>query len=159
MLIKPKNYQVLEFLVKPWYSSNVADPSRKHRLGAYHKATLNKQSVLCRVIQFERMTSYILEDYMSELGRFKVIKMKQYMVPTLGYSIKDTTLMIFQNEYISLYELLYSQEREELRKNCLDMREKYSICLQISKIFATLHQFNPSICHGHLTSHNIFLEQ
>ena len=24
---------------------------------------------------------------------------------------------------------------------------------------ATLHQFNPPICHGHLTSHNIFLEQ
>ncbi len=23
---------------------------------------------------------------------------------------------------------------------------------------ATLHQFNPPICHGHLTSHNIFLE-
>ena len=24
---------------------------------------------------------------------------------------------------------------------------------------ATLHQFNPPICHGHLTSHNVFLEQ
>jgi tRNA A-37 threonylcarbamoyl transferase component Bud32 len=55
--------------------------------------------------------------------------------------------------------LLYNSEKEDLRRTMLDPKEKYSIALQIAKIMATFHQFNPPICHGHLTSHNIMLEQ
>jgi tRNA A-37 threonylcarbamoyl transferase component Bud32 len=58
---------------------------------------------------------------------------------------------------MSLYELLYSPEREDMRRLVVENKEKYSIALQISKILATLHQFSPPICHGHLTSHNIML--
>lgn len=93
LLIKPKNYQLLELFNKPWYTDSV----RKHKLGSFYRATMNKKSgVICRVITFERMTSYILEDYFSEIGRLKKIKMKNYIVPVEGYSIKDeATMMIF----------------------------------------------------------------
>lgn len=63
LLIKQKNFQILETLSRPWYSSNEKDSTRKHRLGVVHKATMNKKNVLCRVINFDRITSYILEDY------------------------------------------------------------------------------------------------
>lgn len=74
------------------------------------------------------MTSYILEDYFQEIGRLKTIKMKGFIVPVIGYFIKDKTLMIFQEEYFSLYDLLYSPEREDMRRTMLDAKEKYSIC-------------------------------
>ena len=74
------------------------------------------------------MTSYILEDYFQEIGRLKTIKMKGFIVPVIGYFIKDKTLMIFQEEYFSLYDLLYSPEREDMRRTMLDSKEKYSIC-------------------------------
>jgi serine/threonine protein kinase len=46
----------------------------------------------------------------------------------------------------------------DLRKQHLDGQEKSSICFQIAKILNTLHHFIPPICHGHLSSHNVFLE-
>ena len=156
LIIKSKDFQILGSFTKSWYPGDAS--SKKHRLGIFHKATLNKQSVLCRVITFERMTSYILEDYFNEVSRLKQLKMKSYILPILGYNIKDTTLTIFQNESMSLYEVLHSTEKEEVRKQTLDKREKYSISLQVAKIMATFHQFTPPICHGHLTSHNIMLE-
>jgi hypothetical protein len=46
----------------------------------------------------------------------------------------------------------------DLRKQHLDGQEKSSICFQIAKILNTFHHFIPPICHGHLSSHNVFLE-
>lgn len=43
--------------------------------------------VICRVITFDRMTNYVLEDYFSELAKIEMIKLKFYVVPTLGYFI------------------------------------------------------------------------
>lgn len=90
--IKAKDFVLLESYYKPWYSHD----SRKHKLGHLQKATVNQLNVLCRSITFERMTSYILEDYFNELSRLKQIKMKPYMHGVIGYHIKDTTLCIFQ---------------------------------------------------------------
>lgn len=118
LLIKPKNFQLLEIFTKPWYSAISTDSSRKHRLGVFHRGTLNKQKILCRVIAFDRLTSYILEDYFSEISRLKKIKMKSFLVLPKGYALKDTTMTIFHEEYISLYELLHSLE--ESRRVVLD---------------------------------------
>lgn len=35
---------------------------------------------------------------------------------------------------------------------------KVSICLRLARIFNTLHGLSPSISHGSLTSHNVFLD-
>ena len=110
------------------------------------------------MINFDRLTSYLLEEYFAEIGRIKQIKMKNYVVPPLGYSTNNNTLLIFQQEYLSLHDLIHSSEKQDLRKSVFDSDEKYSILIQVAKIMATFHQFNPPICHGHLTSHNIMLE-
>jgi tRNA A-37 threonylcarbamoyl transferase component Bud32 len=113
--------------------------------------------VVCRVIEFERMTNYILEDYLNELMMLDSIKMKGFTVPTLGYHIKASSMMIFYPEMVSLFDLLYSKDKAELLRQ-LDSKNKYHVCYDIARIMYTFHQFNPPICHGHLTSHNIFLE-
>jgi len=53
-----------------WYSS---DKDKKHKLGLFYKATLKQQSVLCRVIEFDRMTTYVLDNYFEELTKLKKI--------------------------------------------------------------------------------------
>jgi endonuclease III-like uncharacterized protein len=116
-------------MTRQWYSSNASDSTRKHRLGVIHRGTMRQNNVLCRVITFERMTSYILEDFFKDLSQLKKMKVKNFIVPILGYAQKENSIVLFSNEYISLYELLYSSEREELRKNILDVKGKYNICL------------------------------
>jgi hypothetical protein len=44
-----------------------------------------------------------------------------------------------------------------LRK-LLDKESKIEICLEIAKILFTLNMIQPPIHHGHLSSHNIFIE-
>jgi len=56
---------------------------------------MNQTNVLCRQVQFERLTSYILEDFFSEIGRLKMIKIKDYIVTILGYHLKDSNLCLF----------------------------------------------------------------
>ena len=36
--------------------------------------------------------------------------------------------------------------------------DKYQLAFSLAKIFNTLQAFNPPLLHGHLTSHNVFLE-
>eukprot|EP00347_Sterkiella_histriomuscorum_P012447 403368538 len=154
LLLKAKNFQTLQLFNKSWYQTT---KDKKHKLGVFYKASLKQEIVLCRVIEFDRMTNYILEDYFNELAIIEQIKMKQYTVPVLGYFIKESQLMIFQPEMVSLFELLYCSKREELKRQ-LDIKLKYQLSLDIAKILYTFHSFNPPICHGHLTSHNIMIE-
>ncbi|CDW78463.1 protein kinase domain containing protein [Stylonychia lemnae] len=152
--LKSKNFQTLELFNKTWYSSQ---KDKKNKLGVFYKASLYQEIVLCRQVNFDRMTNYILEDYFIELCILDQIKIRSSLVPVLGYYIKDQSLMIFQPEMLSLFELLHSKDKEDLRRQ-LDAKEKYNISFEISKILYTLHQFNPPFCHGHISSHNIFLE-
>ncbi|CDW80512.1 protein kinase [Stylonychia lemnae] len=154
LLIMPKNFQLFEKFQKSWYSS---ERDRKFRLGQLYKATLKQQPVICRKIEFERVTTYVIEDFFGEMNRLKMIKMTQFTLFPIGYYIKDQQINVFYKEQMSLFELLHSSERQDLRKN-LDYRVKYHISFEIAKIFYTFQQFNPNICHGHLTSHNIFIE-
>jgi hypothetical protein len=81
-----------------------------------YRATFNQQRVLCRNIEFDRLTSYVLEDFFHGLNKLLKIKIKANIVPILGFYTKDTALEIFQNEYISLFELLHSPDKADLRK-------------------------------------------
>jgi hypothetical protein len=78
--------------VKPWYANNAEDASRKHRLGTIYRATLNQKRVLCRNIEFNRLTGYVLEDFFHGLYKLMKIKIKPNIVPILGYYTKDTAL-------------------------------------------------------------------
>ena len=104
LLINQKNFQILEAFYRPWY---VTPKDKKHRLGLLYKASIklkeNKapstealESCLCRVMEFERITNYVIEDYLVELARLETLKLRKYIVPTLGYYIAENGLNIFQ---------------------------------------------------------------
>ena len=139
LLIKDKNFQLLEQFSKPWYCQ---EKQKKNKLGLLYKATLKQEDVICRKVEFDRITNYTLEDYFTEVSVFEQIKMRPFLVPFLGYYIKDQTLMIFHSQMISIYDLLYCPQKQDLRK-LLTQKEKFQICFDIAKIFYTFHSFNP----------------
>ena len=52
------------------------------------------------------------------------MKLNLFTHPVIGYLVKDTTLNIVFPETLSLYELLHSAEKNDVRKQTLDKREK-----------------------------------
>ena len=56
-----------------------------------------------------------------------------------------------------MFELLHSPEKKEVLKQ-IDIADRYYICLTLAKILNTIHSFQPPICHGHITSHNVFID-
>lgn len=109
-----KDFQLLEMFNKPWYNT-VKD--KKNKLGFLYKCTFKKnENVICRMIVFERITSYQIESYFQELTKINMVKINAYIVPILGYNIKGTNVKIFQPKMTSLYELLHAPEKAETRK-------------------------------------------
>jgi hypothetical protein len=43
-------------------------------------------------------------------------------------------------------------------KKFLDKERKINICFDLAKIIFTIHSLTPPMYHGHLTSHNVFVE-
>lgn len=112
---------------------------------------------IARVIQFDRITNYVIEEYLGNLAHLDILKFKKSLLPTQGYNITETGITIFYPEMISLYELLHCEEKEELRRN-LNVSDKYLLAFNLAKIFNTCHALNPPMVHGHLSAHNVFVE-
>lgn len=53
------------------------------------------EQCLCRVIEFDRITNYVIEDYLCDLTRLEQLKMRKSIVPTLGYYITENGIHIF----------------------------------------------------------------
>lgn len=73
---------------------------------------------------------------------------------------------LFYPQAASLYQLLHSDDRSEYNFNNIlrgesiftRIRIKYEIAFQIAKILLTMHNLSSIKHHGHLTSHNIFVD-
>jgi hypothetical protein len=74
LLISNKSsFTILEAINRPWYST---PKDKARRIGELHKATLRmnedakapsssgSESCLARVIKFDRITNYVIEDYL-----------------------------------------------------------------------------------------------
>ena len=68
------------------------------------------------MIEFDRITNYVIEDYMTELTKLEVYKLRKSILPTLGFYPTEKGLNIFYPEMISLFEFLHFEERHELRR-------------------------------------------
>ena len=53
------------------------------------------ESCLARVITFDRITNYVIDDYLNELTLIESLKLRKSIVPTLGYIVTENGLNIF----------------------------------------------------------------
>lgn len=71
---------------------------------------------------------------------------------------------MFYTESCSLYQLLHSEEDSNfinlLKHESMytKIRIKYEIAFQIARIMLTIHNLSSIKHHGHLTSHNVFVD-
>ncbi len=72
-----------------------------------------------------------------------------------GFSVDNSTLYVFMPKGKPLYDYIHAKEPAMK----LTFEEKHLIALDICKVFSRLHSLDPPMCHGHLTSHNIFIER
>ena len=84
----------------------------------------------------------------------------------LNYYIDDKLrVYLFYPESVSLYQLLHSEPDSphnfhsimKHESNRAKIRVKYEIAFQLSKILLTIHSLGGIKKHGHLSSHNIFI--
>lgn len=53
------------------------------------------EQCIARVIQFERITNYVIEDYLGDLAQLDILKFRKALLPTLGYNITENGITIF----------------------------------------------------------------
>jgi len=91
----------------------------------------------------------------------------RFWAQPLGYHIDDKMrVTMFFPESISLFQLLHCEPNSETNLNKIlaneplstNIRIKYDIAFQLSRILLTIHNLSSIKYHGHLTSHNVLVE-
>lgn len=119
--------------------------------GKLYEALLKGENVICRLIEFERLTSYITEELYEEIQVTSSI-WDDSIVRIKGLYIDNSKVYLFYPVLTSLYDYLHIQE------NKLTNAQKYEIATQISKSLTKIHSCKLSFTHGHLSSRNLFIQ-
>ena len=145
--IKIKNYLIpfKEILLKEELFS------KKNGLGKIYKGIYNKEEIVCRIIKFNRLSRYELEEIIKD---FEIIlKLKNpFISKVIGLCIEQNIIIIISNYYNkgSLFDLLH------IRKEKLSNKNKIFIAIGIIKGLQYLHE--NCIIHYHLSSKNIYID-
>ena len=126
---------------------------RKNGLGTIHKGQYKNEDVSIRIIKFDRLSRYNIEDI---IGDFKqIIHLDHKNISKfIGYAISQDNRVIIitkESKNCSLYDYIHKEEKK------LSMEEKLKIALGIIQGIEYLHENN--IVHCHLHSKNILLDE
>lgn len=122
-----------------------------HKLGKLYKASLDNSVVLYRKISFPRLSSYICEEFLSEIDSYKEI-LTENIIPVLGIVLNDPVVGFISPFFTngSLYTQLHT------KKTKFSLKTKISIAISISEALEEIHSIPRA--HGHLSSHNILFD-
>lgn len=125
--------------------------TRKNSLGKIYQARFKNSSVLFRKITLQRLSGYIIEELTSEIEVHRSLNFS-HVLPIIGIVI-ELPVIGFVTPLMakgSLYEALH------VNKLKLTMTEKIRIASDIAVGVLNFHSQGKA--HGHLTSHNILLD-
>ena len=88
-------------------------------------------------MDFERLTSYQIESYFTQLAYIYLLKLTKYVVFPQGVYINENNSLHVVTEYgVSLHQLMFSKEQ------VLSPYTKLQILIQTAKIINTFHRLN-----------------
>ena len=125
---------------------------RKNGLGIINKGKYKNEDVIIRIIQFDRLSRYNIEDIIGDFEQLIHLNHKN-ISNMIGYCIsQDNKVIIINKEFKngSLYDYIH------VKKNTLSKEEKLKISQGIINGIEYLHDNN--IVHCHLNSRNILLD-
>ena len=125
--------------------------SKKNGLGKIYKGIYKKEEIVCRIVKFNRLSRYELEEITKDFEI--IIKLSNpYISKVIGLCIEqNNTIIIISNYYNkgSLFDLLH------IKKEKLSNKNKINIAIGIIKGLQYLHE--NCIIHYHLSSKNIYI--
>ena len=126
---------------------------RKNGLGIIHKGKYKNENVIIRIIQFDRLSRYNIEDIIGDFEQLTRLH-HENISNMIGYYIsKDNKVILISKEFKngSLYDYIHIKEKS------LTKDEKMKIAKGIINGIDYLHKNN--IVHCHLNSKNILLDE
>ena len=92
---------------RPWYPCE--RKFLKSKLGALFNCSIKDEADgLCRVMNYDRISSYQIEAFFAELARISLYKMKDYVVWPLGIHVSGTMeITVALPERVSLHEMIH----------------------------------------------------
>lgn len=113
---------------------------------------------MCRVVNFERTAVYQIDSYFTQLTKQKLLKLTDYVNFPVGICLDaESHLTIVEHKQVSLYEILHSLDGAA-RPEVLTPLVKRAILINLARLMNTLHSLLQPIYHGHLSSHNVFVQ-
>ena len=143
--IKDEQTEDLNLIVNEEFSK------QKAKLGSLYSGVLNDKAVVIRRIILKRVSPYVLEQLQNEVENLKNIQ-NPYLLHNLKVVIKKPTVDIITP--LASGGSLFAAIHE--RKYKFSVNEKLKIAKDIAMSLKITHE--QGRIHGHLTSHNIFLE-
>lgn len=98
--------------MREWYPND--EKLRKGKLGSLYECRMGDQSTLiCRVMQFERISSYQVEGYFANVAKLNYLRLQDYILMPLGIHIEgENQVNLIVPQKLSLYEILHSGDRQ-----------------------------------------------
>ena len=123
--------------------------SKKLILGKIFRAKYQERTVFLRKISFTRLSTYVLEEFSSELDSYIVDN--KNILPIVGV-ILDLPVICILTPFIepgSLYKILHVDRAK------LSLNKKIDYMIQVANAFYHIH--STERVHSHLTSENILI--
>lgn len=149
-----------EPFVQPWYTFD--RKFLKQKLGSLYHCTVkdSRAKVLCRVMEYDRISSYQIEAFFTELARIQLYKLSNYVVMPIGIHVSPKMeISVVLPQLVSLHELLHGHQDRFSGGSIADgltLSMKMDILIELAKVLNQFHNLASPIAHGSINSHNVF---
>ena len=153
---KTNNNKLINFIIK-FKEIEIKEELfyRKNGLGKLFKGKYNNNDVVLRILNFDRLNRYEIEEIQKDIQIIINVK-HQNILNIIGVCLNKENSIIIVMPYFtkgSLFDFLHSENNNN---NKLTSKQKINISIGIIKGIEYLHKHN--IIHYHLTSKNILID-
>ena len=153
---KTNNNKLINFIIK-YKEIEIKEELfyRKNGLGKLFKGKYNNNDVVLRILNFDRLNRYEIEEIQKDIQIIINVK-HQNILNIIGVCLNKENSIIIVMPYFtkgSLFDFLHNENNNNIK---LTSKQKINISIGIIKGIEYLHKHN--IIHYHLTSKNILID-
>lgn len=110
-------------------------------------------------MNYDRISSYPIETFFTELARIQLYKMTEFVVMPKGIHVsRKMEITVVVPEMISLHDFLHQPASENGSEEGLSLSKKIAVLLELARILSQFHSLAVPFAHGSITSHNVFVK-